>query len=315
MRYAVISDIHGNLPGLKAVLEDAEKAGAEGYIFAGDYCLSGPCPDECVSLLKGMENKHIIRGNEEGYLDRLKNSDPALWTDGQMQISYWCCRNVSEDNRAYLAALPARADFVCGGVPVHIAHSSEAFIGNSTPDICASSAFAKKYENITLTREKLAEEIKAACDGHAALNKAVNSLENGVYIFGHTHIQWNYKAQGKDVYLLNPGSCGLPLDGVTNSLPYALLDISEGGEVSIEQKRVPFDTAKYTEALKTTSQYREANVWSRVIIRELTTAREHLQFFLNFAEEYANRIGDSERPFSVETWENAHAEWEKSQGN
>ena len=46
MKYAVISDIHGNLPALKVVLADAEKQGADAYIFGGDYCLSGPYPNE-----------------------------------------------------------------------------------------------------------------------------------------------------------------------------------------------------------------------------------------------------------------------------
>ena len=40
MRFAIISDIHGNLPALNAVLEDADNNNIENFIFAGDYCLS-----------------------------------------------------------------------------------------------------------------------------------------------------------------------------------------------------------------------------------------------------------------------------------
>ena len=43
MKYAVISDIHGNLPALEAVMEDAARKGAGRYLFAGDYSISGPC--------------------------------------------------------------------------------------------------------------------------------------------------------------------------------------------------------------------------------------------------------------------------------
>ena len=56
-RFAVISDIHGNLPALNAVLDDAKKRGINEFIFAGDYCLSGPFPDECIATL--MSQKHI----------------------------------------------------------------------------------------------------------------------------------------------------------------------------------------------------------------------------------------------------------------
>ena len=56
-RFAVISDIHGNLPALNAVLDDARSRGISEFVFAGDYCLSGPFPDECIATL--MSQKHI----------------------------------------------------------------------------------------------------------------------------------------------------------------------------------------------------------------------------------------------------------------
>ena len=60
-----------------------------------------------------------------------------------------------------------------------------------------------------------------------------------------------------------------------------------------------------------TGQYREANVWSRVIIRELEKAREHIYFFLAFAEQYAKEIGDDRRPYAVDTWEKAFEIWDR----
>lgn len=83
MKFAVISDIHGNLPALDAVLEDAEKSGVDSYIFAGDYCISNPYPDECISRVRAIANKYVVRGNEEKYLEKLVGQDPATWTDGR----------------------------------------------------------------------------------------------------------------------------------------------------------------------------------------------------------------------------------------
>ena len=48
MKFAIISDIHGNLPSLNAVLEDAERNGAESYIFVGDY------------IDRGIQNKEVL---------------------------------------------------------------------------------------------------------------------------------------------------------------------------------------------------------------------------------------------------------------
>ena len=98
MKYAVISDIHGNYPALKAVLEDAKNQGVTHYLFAGDYCLSGPWPNECVEAIKTISQKTVIRGNEEKYLEDLVGKDQSQWTDGQMQISYWNYKNVKQDN-------------------------------------------------------------------------------------------------------------------------------------------------------------------------------------------------------------------------
>ena len=48
MKYAVIADVHGNYPALRAVLDDAERRGISRYLFAGDYCISNPYPDEAA---------------------------------------------------------------------------------------------------------------------------------------------------------------------------------------------------------------------------------------------------------------------------
>lgn len=71
MKFAIISDIHGNLPALNAVIEDAESKGIDNFIFVGDYCLSNPFPDECITRIREFPKKYVVRGNEEGYLENL----------------------------------------------------------------------------------------------------------------------------------------------------------------------------------------------------------------------------------------------------
>ena len=118
-------------------------------------------------------------------------------------------------------------------------------------------------------------------------------------------------AQGHITKVINPGSCGLPLDGIRDSIPYTILEITDAGHVSVEEIRLPFDKAAYIRNLAQTGQYREANVWSRCIMKELSTAKEHVYFFLCFAEEYARQIGDGRRPFAPDTWEKAFESWER----
>ena len=75
MKLAVISDIHGNLPALETVLKDAKSNCVDNYIFAGDYCLSNPYPNECIQAIRDLDNKYVIRGNEEKYLENLIDKD------------------------------------------------------------------------------------------------------------------------------------------------------------------------------------------------------------------------------------------------
>ena len=47
-------------------------------IFAGNYCVSNPCRDECISGIKGIADKYIIQGNVEKYPEKLVGQEPAL---------------------------------------------------------------------------------------------------------------------------------------------------------------------------------------------------------------------------------------------
>ena len=313
MKFAVISDVHGNLPALKAVLEDARKQGISDYLFAGDYCLSGPWPDECISEIRAIPSKHIIRGNEERYLENLIGKDQSLWTDGQMQISYWSYRNVSTENLDYILELPRKLDLECNGVKIHMSHHSTDFIGEYPFSIWNSPNLARRLSNSDIPAETVLTEFDLERENDPVFLKAVSGLEEGVYVFGHSHLQWSYASREKNVYLINPGSCGLPLDGRRDTVPYAVLEISDDGKVSVELRRVAFNMAEYISRIKETSQYREANVWTQVIFRELATATEYIDFFLAFTDQYARQKGDDRRPFALDTWEEAFDLWDKLQ--
>src|SRR5207244_8196499 len=62
---ALLYDIHGNLPALDAVLQDAEAAGAAEYLLGGDYGAWGPHPLECLERLRALPRATWIRGNGE----------------------------------------------------------------------------------------------------------------------------------------------------------------------------------------------------------------------------------------------------------
>ena len=78
MRLAIMSDIHGNLPALKAVLQELQRYDIHGIIVAGDFT-GGPHPAETLHLLRTLDAR-MIRGNGDTYLLRYSNgSAPIAW--------------------------------------------------------------------------------------------------------------------------------------------------------------------------------------------------------------------------------------------
>lgn len=63
MRIVVFSDVHGNLPALEAMLENAGRA--DGYICLGDVVGYGPWSNECVDLVTNLPNLVFVEGNHE----------------------------------------------------------------------------------------------------------------------------------------------------------------------------------------------------------------------------------------------------------
>ena len=313
MRFAIVSDIHGNLPALNAIIEDADQNNIDLFIFAGDYCLSNPYPNECISRIRELDKKFIIRGNEESYLENLIGKDQSTWTDGQMQISYYCYHKISSDNLDYLLSMPDQMRLMYNDIALHIAHSSEVFISNCEHREWSTAKVAMRYRDSGVTQAAFRSDIHKYLDEDQQFHEIFKELENGIYIFGHSHIQWTYQSYNGKKILINPGSCGLPLDCIDTGIPYTILDISNSDHLIVEERRVPFpfNMDEYIETIQKSEQYAKANVWSKVIIKELRTKREHLFFFLRFVEKYAAEIGDDRRPFSVSTWEKAYELWER----
>ena len=310
MRFAVIADVHGNLPALKAVLADAQKHGAERYIFVGDYCLSNPYPDQCVSLIQSVNEKYVVKGNEEAGLQKLSYSDMDNWNDGQMEISYLTYRSLSEENRRWLFSLPDRLTVEFADKSLHISHKLSRYMKDDDIEVIWSELPAFEYKSAGISFKKQQIMIKSALDENRDFQERFAALPDGAYIFAHSHIQWSYRSEDCKKLLLNPGSCGLPLDAVTEGTPYALLDVADDG-FSAKEMRAQFDSEAYLETFKQSSHYKKAMVWSRIIEMELSKKCEHKMFFLRFMEKYADSIGDKKRPFSVDTWEKGFEEWIK----
>lgn len=304
MKYAVIADIHGNLPALELVLNDAEKQGAKGYLLAGDYCISAPWANQVLDRLRGLPHACHIRGNDENHLDVPPGDD------GQFAVSRWCASTISPENKAWMDALPEKIMLTCQGVSIHMAHAAQAFVGDTIFTHFNAGSLPFRYPNGAIGWQDLNADFQHTMAADSGFQSALSGLTPGVYISAHNHIQCWGNFSGR--LFLNPGSCGLPLDCGEFAACYALLTI-ENGKARVEVRRISYDVEKLIEQVKATEQYTAARVWSETIFSEWRTRREKVWYVLQNAERYAQEIGDLRRPFAPDTWEAAFRRWQETE--
>lgn len=81
MKYAVIADIHGNMPALRAVLEDARQQGAQAWLLAGDYCVSAPWFNKVVSCIRSLPDEPDAQFAVSRWVGRSMCAQDIDWLD------------------------------------------------------------------------------------------------------------------------------------------------------------------------------------------------------------------------------------------
>lgn len=130
MKIAVISDIHGNMEAIEAVMRDIEEKGAEKVFVLGDYAMAGPEPASAVDFFMSKLNDPkftMIQGNtdlmiadytEELY-NKLKEKAPvmaeALKNDAQI---------LNPIQKGFLKNLPIQKEVECEKVKFLLVHGS-----------------------------------------------------------------------------------------------------------------------------------------------------------------------------------------------
>lgn len=305
MKYAIISDIHGNMPALEAVLEDAKKMGVDEYIFLGDYCLCSPFPNEVINTIKGIANAHIISGNEEDYFDTIINQEENAWINGQYSTLHWGYNAMTKDNLNYLSNLPKELNIQDFSASIRAFHCSKTYFNGTKVEEFTNNNYSKNYHKKAFTREEYINTINNTLSNDDNLKQVLTKIPDGIYTFGHTHVQWHMQIENK--LLINPGSCGLPLDCFPGA-SYTIIDISNNNWQVLE-RRVQYDLEKAIDNLLKSELYQKSKVMSSIVIDQLRTGLSQIHAFFEFINNYANEINDTIRPYSQETWNNAYEIW------
>lgn len=306
MRYAIISDIHGNLIAFQAVLKDVYDNKLDKIILLGDYCIDLPWANEVVNLIRNLDNAYIIRGNKEDYFIELENQDPRTWTSDQYAAIYWNYRELTFYNREYLKALPKKLNVLEDKEPIYLAHMPEMFFGRAFPEILTGASNLPTVTNYPYNNHKdYLRYANKILKNDSLFRKNLNSLPQGIYLFGHYHTQWFAEIDGK--VLINPGSCGLPMDNDIRA-SYTILDCS-GLKCKVEERRVTYDIELTIDSLKNSGLYKAAEIWSKINIMHLKTGKQYITDFLLFVESMSKEAGEETRPYSNDFWNLSAEKW------
>lgn len=90
MKLGILSDIHGNIHALEAVIADARKKGVNDFVFLGDLIMKGPASDKCLALLETLNLHAWVRGNcDECFLAEQKPfSDDSRFISSIIYANY-----------------------------------------------------------------------------------------------------------------------------------------------------------------------------------------------------------------------------------
>ena len=231
MRYALISDVHANLPALEAVLDHiAARPEIDATYHLGDLVGYAPWPNETIALLKGSGIQGIAGNYDSTTATDYKHCGCRYEDSRQEELSHlsyeWTRRHTSPESKRFLGALPFRLDVRPAG-----GHASGATVTlvHGTPTLNTLYWTEDRPDSFCL---KMAD--------------AAGARAGDVLCFGHTHKPWHREVEG--IHFVNTGSVGRPKDGDWRA-GYVVVDMADGAPV-VEFVRVEYDLQRTMEAIR-----------------------------------------------------------------
>lgn len=227
MKIAIISDIHGNMQALEAVLEDIKKENCDKIFCLGDLAMAGPEPAKAIELIKNLYEENYEKWNFEliqGNTDEMIGDYNTFGTEVKSKFPIMAAalendvKIIPENLKEFLKNLPKQKELEIEGVKILLVHGSP----------------RKNDENISpdLPIEKIEEMIAGT---------------NAELIFcGHTHIPCGYQTTTKQT-VVNDGSVGRPF--TPNPQACYAIAYFHGGSFDISHKFIDYDKQKASEIL------------------------------------------------------------------
>ncbi len=227
MRIALISDIHGNLTALEAVLADIDKRSVDSLICLGDVATLGPQPKQVIARLRSL-GCPCIKGNHESALLDLEKLEQYEISTVLLPTLRWCRQQLDQEDLDYLRSFQPKLE-----LPLGSRHTLLCYHGSPRSNV----------------------DLILATTPVETLDRFFADEKADVLVGGHSHIQMMRRHDKK--LIINPGSTGsafrLPFQpgSVPKVLPwaeYGILDMDQE-VLTVELRQIPYDTDAYSRAV------------------------------------------------------------------
>lgn len=209
MRFAVVSDLHGNIEAVKAVWKDLDDMGR--IYCLGDIVGIGPRPGEVLDLVlsderlvrvKGNHDHNTLNGTDLGPIPTFHRGPHHLWI-----------RSKLTSKQLGLLESPVHLEELLEGVRFSFMHRHPDDFHSKVP-----------YYDEPTSR---------------VLDDFYSEVHSDVLFFGHTHVPLDVKGAAGKRYI-NPGAVGVQNGGRAS---YVVVEV-ERGSARFERKEVPYDLEK-----------------------------------------------------------------------
>lgn len=217
MKYAILSDVHGNLEAFQAVLKDLTQEKVDQTFFLGDSVGYGADPNQCIELLQGL-TPFAVTGNHD-------------WaTVGLIEYSYfnplaktaieWTTKELTVSHQEFLKKLPLMQN-----------HHNLTLV-HATPYKPAEWDYIFSSQEASLSFQHHEQQI--CFIGHSHVPIAFEQDEEGkTYALTDT----TFTLSDPHRYIINVGSVGQPRDGD----PRAAYGIYNRDDSHFTLKRIPYN--------------------------------------------------------------------------
>lgn len=220
MKIIVFSDVHANLPALKAMIKDIKHESYDAAFHTGDAIGIGPFPAETLETLLNIPKIHPIMGNHDAwFVNGLPKPRPNWLTDEELSHYRWTYERINSNLKPVIAQWPYLAEHEFEGLKTAFVHYT----------------LTKCGKNISLViNDPITKDMDKLIGHHSSL----------LVFHGHSHHSSDIK---RTVRYINPGSLGCYHEPIAR---YVVAKFHKG-KVNIEQREVGYDDTILYNAFET----------------------------------------------------------------